>query len=95
MECGEQEKNYSEDTHQYVKTAMESAGKVVTCYEQRWENGQFYEYYKTTVEEINRSGVRIWQGEMKSDEDYRSGDKQRELLEGGKNGCKKWSFYIK
>jgi hypothetical protein len=32
---------------------------------------------------------------MKSDEDYRSGDKQRELLEGGKNGCKKWSFYIK
>jgi hypothetical protein len=93
-ECGEQEKNYNEDTHQYVKTAMESAGKEVIGYEQRWEN-QFYEY-KTTVEGRNRTKVKIWQGEMKSnEEDYKSADKERELLQGEKNGCNKWSFYIK
>jgi hypothetical protein len=88
MECGEQEKNYNEDTHQYIETAMESAGKEVTGYEQRWED-QFYEYYKTTAEERNRTKVKKWQGEMKSnEEDNKSADKQRELVEGEKRGVR-------
>jgi hypothetical protein len=38
MECGDYEMNYSKDRQQYVKTAMESAGKEVIGYEQRQEN---------------------------------------------------------